>query len=97
VVLDDLDAAGERAAAALAGALAEIEERPAMVIGLAARADATPSLRALVEELDARGDGHRMLGPLDADGIREICRVYAGDDVDDAPIESIARSSAGVP
>ena len=51
----------------------------------------------LVEVLDVRRDGHRVLGPLDADGVRESAGSTPGEDVADAPIESIARSSRGVP
>ena len=67
------------------------------VVVLAQRPDVFPSLGALVGVLDVRGDGHRVLGPLDVEAVREICRIYAGDEVSEAPIESIARSSGGVP
>ena len=97
VILDDLDAAGERAATTLAQALEELQRRPVLVLALAQRPDVFPSLAALVGVLDVRGDGHRVLGALDLDGVREICRIYAGDDVSEAPVESIARSSGGVP
>ena len=97
VILDDLDAAGEQAATALAQALDVIRRGPALVLALAQRTDASASLAALVEVIDVLGDGHRPLGALDLDGVREICRVYAGDEVAEAPVESIARSSGGVP
>jgi len=97
VVLDDLDAAGDQAAGELTEAVGEIERRPALVLMLVARPDVTATLGKLMEDLDVRGDGHRALGPLSAEGVREICRVYAGDDVAEAPLESIARSSGGVP
>ena len=97
VILDDLDAVGEQAASALAQALEEIQRHPTMVFALVQRDDAIAPLGVLVEVLDVRGDGHRVLGPLDAVGVREICRIYAGEDVAEAPIESIARSSRGVP
>jgi class 3 adenylate cyclase len=84
VILDDLDAVGEQAASALAQAVDQIQRCPAMVLALVQRPDAVVSLAALVEVLDVRGDGHRLLGPLDADGVREICRIYAGEDVAEA-------------
>jgi WD40 repeat protein/class 3 adenylate cyclase len=96
-ILDDLDAAGEQAAAALAHALEDLQQRPVLVLAVAQRTDVSASLEALVGVIDVRGDGHRVLGPLNLDGVRDICRIYAGVDVEEAPIESIARSSGGIP
>jgi hypothetical protein len=47
--------------------------------------------------VDRRGDGHRRLGALGLDEVREVVRFYAGDAALDAPLESILRSSAGLP
>ena len=35
--------------------------------------------------------------PLGGDGVRAIAELYAPEDVDQMPLESIARSSGGVP
>ena len=51
----------------------------------------------LIERVDVRGDGHRGLAPLDIDGVRGIVRLYVGQDETDAPVESMARASQGVP
>ena len=51
----------------------------------------------MLRAVNVRGDGHRGLGPLDADGVRGIAALYAADDVDSVPLESIARASEGVP
>jgi WD40 repeat protein/class 3 adenylate cyclase len=97
LVLDDLDVAGPQVADAVAGARPEIETKPLMVLGLLRSADASPGLDALVEAANERGDGHRTLAPLDADGVREIVGLYVGDAIPDVPLESMVRSSEGVP
>ena len=71
--------------------------RSTLVVGLVRDPDASPAMAQLVDLADTRGDGHRRLGPLDADGVRAIAAVYAGDDVQEVPLESIARASGGVP
>jgi WD40 repeat protein/class 3 adenylate cyclase len=97
LVLDDLDVMAAPVASAVVDLLDTIEAGPTLVVGLARRPDADPSLAHLVERIDVRGDGHRTLGPLDLDGVRDVARLYAGDDVRDVPLESIARASGGVP
>jgi len=97
VVLDDLDAAGDQTAVALADAVTSIQTRPVMVMALVQDPSATAALASVVERVDERGDGHRPLDVLDPDDVREVCRTYAGDDLSEAPLESIARSSGGVP
>ena len=97
LVLDDVDVAGSPVAEALLNARPDIEARPLMVLGLLRSADASPGLTALVEATDERGDGHRTLAPLDTDGVRDIVRLYVGDAVPDVPLESMVRSSEGVP
>jgi WD40 repeat protein/class 3 adenylate cyclase len=96
VVLDDLDLTAEAVGPALEKHWERIEEQPTLVLGLVRDADATPMLARLISRADARGDGHRRLGPLDSESIREIAALYAGEDVADVPLESIARGSAGV-
>ena len=97
LVLDDLDVAGPPVADALASARDDIGTKPLIVLGLIRSADASPDLAALVDAADERGDGHRTLTPLDADGVRDIVRLYVGDAVPDVPLESMLRSSEGVP
>jgi WD40 repeat protein/class 3 adenylate cyclase len=97
VVLDDVDVAGEDPARALAEAGDAIRTRPVMVIGLIQDPEAGPALAALVEEADRFGDGHVELSPLDLDGVQGIARLYVGEEVQDVPLESMARASGGVP
>ncbi len=96
VVLDDLDLTAEAVGPALEKHWERIEAEPSLVLGLVRDPDATPMLARLISRADARGDGHRRLGPLDSESIREIAALYAGEDVADVPLESIARGSAGV-
>jgi WD40 repeat protein/class 3 adenylate cyclase len=97
LVLDDVDVAGPPVADALANARPRIEAGPLLVVGLLRSTDASPGLSTLVDAVDERGDGHRTLAPLDADGVRDIVRLYVGDAVPDVPLESMVRSSEGVP
>jgi WD40 repeat protein/class 3 adenylate cyclase len=97
VVLDDIDATGEAVAAALASHVEAMARRPVLVIGLCQDPAKYPGLATLVERTDARGDGHRRLGPLDPSGLTEIARSYLGEGVAEAPIESMARATGGVP
>ncbi len=97
IVLDDADVAGVPLGEGLASAIDAVATRPVLILALIRQADTSPELAAAVARADVRGDGLRVLGPLDLDGVREIVRVYAGSDVLDAPVESITRSSGGVP
>ena len=97
VVLDDLDVTADTVTPLVAELLETVEAAPTMVVGLMRDPDASPELARLIERIDSRGDGHRELGPLDAEGVREIARQYAGDDVQEVPLESISRASGGIP
>jgi WD40 repeat protein/class 3 adenylate cyclase len=94
-VLEELNL-HEESIAALAGSLETIERRPVLVLGLLRDAQEHPALADLVDRVDVRGDGHRRLGPLGLDGVREIARSYVGD-VEELPAESMLRASDGVP
>ena len=97
VVLDDLDVTEDTATPLIAELLDEIEATPTMVVGSVRDPEASPELARLIERIDSRGDGHLKLDPLDAEGVREIARQYAGDDVQEVPLESISRASGGIP
>ena len=97
LVLDDLEALGDTVATALREQFDAIEAGPTMVAGLLRDPDAVPALAALVDRANLADDGYRPLGALDIEAVREIAGVYAGDAVDEVPLESIARASSGVP
>ncbi|MDP9342064.1 MAG: AAA family ATPase [Actinomycetota bacterium] len=95
-VLDDLDLFDE-VVDGLGAALGQLTERPVLVLGLVRSWKDRPELAELAGRVDRRGDGHRRLGPLGLDEVREVVRFYAGDAAVDAPLESMLRSSAGLP
>jgi WD40 repeat protein/class 3 adenylate cyclase len=97
LVLDDVDATADTTASALLHRLAALESSATLVVCLLRDADNGSAVERLLEEVDGRGDSHRRLAPLDAEGVRAIALAYAPNDVDEIPIESIARSSGGVP
>ncbi len=97
LVLDDLDVLGEPIAPALVDTWAALETAPVLVVGLVSDPHAVPTVAALVERADEAGDGHRVLAPLDQDGVGRIAELYAGEDLLEVPLESITRASAGVP
>jgi WD40 repeat protein/class 3 adenylate cyclase len=97
LVLDDLDVAGPQVAEELEASLEVLSERPVLVLALLRDRTAVADLARLIERADERGDGHRGLAPLDIDGVRGIVRLYVGQDETDAPVESMARASHGVP
>lgn len=97
LILDDLDALGEDVARRLEDSIADLERRPLLLIGLVRDSDTAPGFAAVVERADRFGDGHRILGPLEPAELREVARLYAGEDVDEAPLESIQRASGGLP
>ena len=59
--------------------LTELSGRPILALALLRDPAASAKLAALVERVDERGDGHCDLGPLDADGVRGIVQLYAGE------------------
>ena len=95
LVLDDFDATAEVLAPQLAAALAEIENGPTLVLCLLHNVDLGPEVQELLSAVDGRGDGLRRLEPVDSDAIRTIAGLYAKNDVDSVPLESIARASGG--
>jgi WD40 repeat protein/class 3 adenylate cyclase len=97
LVVNDLEALGDVAIDALGVAAASIAERPVMVVGAFRNAQGLPALASLVESADERGDSHRSLPPIDVTGVMDIVRLYAGQEVEDAPVESMWRASGGVP
>ncbi len=97
LVLDDVDVAGPQVAEELQASLEVLSGHPVLVLGLLRDRAAVADLARLIERADERGDGHRGLAPLDIDGVRGIVRLYVGQDETDAPVESMARASHGVP
>ena len=95
LVVNDLEALGAAVIDALD--VASIADRPVMIVGAFRDAKGLVALSSLVETADDRGDGHRSLAPLDVTGVADIVRLYAGREVQDAPVESMWRASAGVP
>ena len=97
LVLDDVDVAGPQVAEELEASLEVLSGRPVLVLGLLRDRTAVADLARLIDRVDERGDGHRGLAPLDIDGVRGIVRLYVGQDETDAPVESMARASEGIP
>ena len=97
LVLDDLDVTADAVATAAIDLLDAIEAGATLVLGLAVHPDANPTFASFLERIDVRRDGHRSLAALGLDDVREIARLYAGDEVLDVPLESITRASGGVP
>lgn len=97
LVLNDLEALGDEVVDALESAAASIPQRPVMIVGAFRDARGLPALASFVEAADERGDGHRSLPPLDVTGVTEIVRLYAGREVENAPVESMWRASGGLP
>ncbi|HYH27354.1 MAG TPA: adenylate/guanylate cyclase domain-containing protein, partial [Actinomycetota bacterium] len=97
LVLDDLDVAGEEAAAALRDAMEMIQRRPVLVLSLVKHPDADPALAEAIERADRLGDSHLRLHPLDPEGVEGIAKLYVGSDVEHVPLESMNRASGGVP
>ena len=97
VVVEVLDRADRMVIEALSSSSGELSGAPVLVLALLRDSRASPELSAVVAKTDERGDGHRVLFPLDLEGVRGIVACYVGEDVEDAPIESIARASGAVP
>ena len=89
LAVDDVDRAGGEtwtALGELAGALAAL---PVLVLATTEDAGLAAGLRA---------DATIVLAPLDADGVRAVARLYAGEREDaDIPVERLAEASGGVP
>lgn len=94
-VLDELSLHPE-SIRALSESIGEIESRPALVVGLFREIGGDPALERLVERVDAHGDGHRRLGPLDLAGVKVVAGTYV-DDISQVPAESMLHASGGVP
>jgi WD40 repeat protein len=97
LVLDDVDVSGPQVAHELMASFEELTRRPVLVLGLLRDRTSAVDLAAAIERADGRGDGHRVLVPLDIDGVRGIVRLYVGETEVDAPVESMARASQGIP
>src|SRR5213078_2466352 len=97
LVLDDVDVAGPAVARALMESIGDLSRRPVLVLTLLRDRNADPELAQVIDGADERGDGHRVLAAFDLEGVRGIVRLYVGENVAEAPVESMARASQGVP
>jgi WD40 repeat protein/class 3 adenylate cyclase len=97
VVLDDVDVAGPPVAEAIDASFEELAGGPVLVLALLRDLAAGPALAAVIERADAHGDGHRVLAPLDLEGVRGIVEMYVGAEAAAVPVEAMARASGGVP
>ena len=89
LVLDDVDRAGEEVSTALGELVGALAALPVLVVATAEDPGLAAGLRA---------DATLALAPLDADGVRAIARLYAGEREDaDVPVERLAEASGGVP
>ena len=89
LVLDDVDRAGVELRAALRELVDGLAGRPVLVVATAADPALAPAPGA---------DALLVLGPLEADAVHAVARLYAGavDDVE-IPVERLAAASGGVP
>jgi class 3 adenylate cyclase len=94
-IVDDLDAAAADAVANFAERAPEVAGRSAMTLVIHRR-EAPPGLVALAERL-APPEQRRTIGPIDADAVRSIVALYAGQAVEAAPIGDLLGESGGVP
>ncbi|MGN6474277.1 MAG: nSTAND1 domain-containing NTPase [Mycobacteriales bacterium] len=74
-----------------------IESRPTLIVALVRDAGSSREISELTSRINTRGDGWRDLEPLDIEVARAIVALYAGDELADAPIESMTRASGGNP
>ena len=89
LVLDDVDRAGEEVWTALGELVGGLAALPVLVVATTEDAGVPAGLRA---------DATLVLAPLDADGVRAVVRLYAGEREDaDVPVERLAEASGGVP
>src|SRR5207302_9227778 len=72
LVLDDLDELGEAVANRIESAYEALQAAPVLALGLARDPGPVPILQALIARADKLGDGHRVLGPLSSEEVREI-------------------------
>jgi class 3 adenylate cyclase len=89
VVVDDVDRAGEEVRAALGELGGELAALPVLVL-------ATVEDASLMAGLGA--EATLSLAPLDADGVRAVARLYAGErDHAEVPVKQLGEASGGVP
>ena len=88
-MLDDVDRAGGQAWTALGELVGGVAALPVLVLATTEDAGLPAGLRA---------DATIVLAPLDADGVRAVVRLYAGEREDaELPVERLAEASGGVP
>jgi WD40 repeat protein/DNA-binding SARP family transcriptional activator len=96
LVFDDLDRAPAEIVEGVATLALEARERSLLVI-LAYRDDPPVAVRRLASWLEARGAERLALGPLAANGVREIAELYTGQGAAFAPVDRLLVASGGVP
>ena len=97
LVFDDIDRAPTDVVHGAADAAAGADDRSLLVV-LAYR-DNPPSaaVTRLARGLEASGAERLALRPLEADGVREIAALYAGERAAAAPVERLLEASGGLP
>ena len=95
IVLDDLDRAPLDDVNRLARSMELLAGRPVLIVGTVDPAGADRALESILRR--AREDGRAVsLGPLNAEAVRQLAALYAGDG-SDPPVDSILESTRGMP
>ena len=97
LILDDVDVSGPAVADAISSALDELRAAPVLLLALLRDSAASAELASVIDVIDERGDGHRVLDALNLDGVRGIVELYVGGSASDVPVEAMARASKGIP
>lgn len=95
VIVDDVDAASAIAARETESAGRALGGRPLLLV-VTHRREASPAVIAMADRLSPP-EQRRELGPLEADAVRAIAALYAGQAVDELPLSELVAESGGVP
>ena len=96
-VLDELDPVADALLPSLQELVPAIESRAALVLCLTREAETAAPVGRLLAAIDRQGGAHKQLLPLGPLDVAAIASLYAPRDMETVPLETITRSSGGVP
>jgi WD40 repeat protein/class 3 adenylate cyclase len=97
LVADDVDLAGGTVLDALEALVEGVAGSPMMVLGTCRDDIGSPLVSARFERAAGSEAARRRLGPLDAEGVRQIASLYLRRAAPGLPVEAVLEQTDGVP
>ena len=97
LIVDDLERASGPTLDTVVALSSSLGGRASMLIGAFRDEGRSTALTTFLRRADPADNAHLALGPLDADGVREVAELYVGAAAGELPFASLLEQTEGVP